>query len=129
MEPKRNIEKQRELEVRLKNYALKVLKLINNLPRNKGNNIYGLQLIRSSSSVGANYAEATCAHTKPDFLHAINISRKEARESVYWLELLQTSNPAYNNSISPILDEGQQIFRIFMSSVKTAKNNTCQIIN
>ena len=123
MEPKRNIEKQRELEIRLKNFALKVLELINSLPKNQGNKIYGLQLIKSSSSIGANYAEATCAHTKPDFLHAINISRKEARESVYWLELLQSSNHQYNNLISPILDEGQQIFRIFMSSVKTAKNN------
>ena len=127
MEPKRNIEKQRELEVRLKNYALKVLKLVDALPKTQGNKIYGTQVIRSSSSVGANYAEATCAHTKLDFLHGMNISRKEARESVYWLELLQSSNPAYNNLISPILDERQQIFKIFMSSVKTAKENN--IIN
>lgn len=122
MNDKRNIDKQRDFEDRLKNYSLKVLELINLLPKNKGNNIYGTQLIRSSSSVGANYAEATCAHTKPDFLHAINISRKEARESVYWLELLQATNPKFNNIIDPVLDEGQQIFKIFMSSVKTAKN-------
>ena len=123
MDGKRNVEKQHELEIRLKNFALNVLELINFLPKNQGNKVYGMQIIRSSSSIGANYAEATCAHTKLDFLHGINISRKEARESVYWLELLQSSNPSYNNLISPILDEGQQIFKIFMSSVKTAKNN------
>lgn len=119
----RNIEKQRDFENRLKKYSINVLDLVNSLPTNQGNRIYGSQLIRSSSSVGANYAEATCAHTKPDFIHAINISRKEARESVYWLELLQETNSKYSGKILPILDEGQQIFKIFMSSVKTAKNN------
>lgn len=123
MDPKRNIEKQREFEIRLKRFALKVLELVSLLPKTQGNKIYGNQLIRSSSSVGANYAEATCAHTKLDFIHAINISRKEARESVYWLELLQSSNQRYNNLLSPVLDESLQIFKIFMSSVKTAKNN------
>lgn len=119
----RNIDKQREMETRLKNYSINVLELVNSLPKNQGNNIYGNQLIRSSSSIGANYAEATCAHTKPDFIHAINISRKEARESVYWLELLYSINPKQINSIEPILNEANQIFKIFMSSVKTAKNN------
>lgn len=119
----RNIERQRELENRLKNYSTSVLELIILLPKNQGNNIYGAQIIRSSSSVGANYAEATCAHTKPDFVHAINISRKEARESVYWLELLFSTNPKYIKEIEPILDEAKQIFKIFTSSVKTAKNN------
>lgn len=111
------------LEARLLDFSINTLGMINQLPKTQGNNVYGLQLIRSSSSVGANYAEATCAHTKLDFLHAMNISRKEARESVYWLELLLATNPKLNNIIYPILDEAKQIFRIFMSSAKTAKNN------
>lgn len=63
---------QRELEKRLKEFALRVLRFVKSLPLTEENRIYGRQVIRSSSSIGANYAEATCAHTKPDFLHDIN---------------------------------------------------------
>ena len=67
----RDIEKQKAFEKRLTNYSINVLDLVNKLPQNQGNKTYGNQLIRSSSSVGANYAEATCAHTRLDFLHAL----------------------------------------------------------
>lgn len=80
--------KQKELEARLKKFALDVLRLVKSLPPTEENKIYGRQVIRSSSSVGANYMEATCAHTRLDFLHDMNKSRKEAKESVYWLELI-----------------------------------------
>lgn len=118
---------QRELEERLKKFSLDVLHVIKQLPLTEENKIYGKQVIRSSSSIGANYAEATCAHTKPDFLHDINKCRKEAKESVYWLTLIDESNSAFHSRIKEVLNESDQIFRIFMSAVKTAKNGRSAI--
>jgi|SRR3989344_2294504 len=119
----KQINKQKEFEERLKQFALRVLKLTKALPKTMENQIYCRQVIRSSSSVGANYAEATCAHTKPDFLHDINKCRKESKESVYWLELLFETNPSFQLKMRDLIGESKQIFKIFMSSVKTAKAN------
>lgn len=115
--------KQKELEERLKKFALRVLNLIRTLPQTEENKIYGKQVIRSSSSIGANYMEASCAHTKLDFLHDINKSRKEAKESVYWLELIFEANPSFQSKMIELIDESKQIYKIFMSSVKTTRNN------
>lgn len=112
-----------ELEQRLKKFAIESVKLINRLPKSESNKVYGKQLIRSSSSIGANYSEAMCAHTRLDFLHDINKSRKEAKESVYWLELLFETNTLFKNEITLLLQEARQLFKIFMSSVKTTKIN------
>ncbi|MDD5568388.1 MAG: four helix bundle protein [Candidatus Omnitrophica bacterium] len=76
------------------------------------------QLIRSSSSVGANYREANDSTTKKDFYHRIGICRREAKESKYWLELLLHSNKNISNSIEPLIDEALQLARIFASIVK-----------
>lgn len=112
-----------QLETRLKNFSFNVLKKVKSLPHTEENKIYGKQVIRSSSSIGANYAEALCAHTKPDFLHDLNKSRKESRETVYWLELISLANPSFQAEIQTLLTEGNEIFKIFMSSVKTMKIN------
>lgn len=117
------VSSQKELEKRLKNFALRVMGLIKSLPKKTENIIYGRQVIRSLSSIGANYAEATCAHTKPDFLHDINKCRKESKESVYWLELIYEANPDYQTRMEDLIDESRQIFKIFASSVKTASRN------
>lgn len=114
---------QDELAKRLKKFSLDVLGSVKDLPKNEENKIYGRQVIRSSSSIGANYAEAACAHTKLDFLHDINKCRKESKETTYWLELIYEVNPLFQARMKPILNEANEIYRIFMSSVKTAKNN------
>lgn len=115
--------KSEELLKRLEIFALRVLKLVKSLPKTTENRIYGKQIIRSSSSVGANYAEAICAHTKPDFLHDLNKSRKEANETIYWLELIYETNPQFQTRMQDLLGESKQILKIFVSSIKTSKNN------
>lgn len=115
---------QREkLEERLKEFSIQVLNAVKTLPYNEENKIYGRQVIRSSSSIGANYAEAIYAHSRQDFLHNINICRKEASETSYWLEMLSTVNRPFQSNLFPLLDESKQILRIFISSVKTTKEN------
>lgn len=115
--------KAEELEERLKNYSLRTLGMIKKLPRTEENRIYGHQLIRSSSSIGANYAEARYAHSMQDFIHTLNICRREANESLYWLGMILAINPHFSNEINDLINEGKQILKIFISSVKTAKNN------
>ncbi|MBU2632233.1 four helix bundle protein [Patescibacteria group bacterium] len=111
------------LQKRLINFAINVLKLIKSLPKTEENRIYGKQIVRSSASIGANYAEALCARTKQDFLHAMNISRKESNETHYWLQLISAVNPSFIDAFPLLLDENKQILKIFTSSIKTGRNN------
>ena len=110
-----------ELKLRLKKFALATLDTIKNLPHTEENKIYGRQVIRSSSSIEANYSEALYAHSRQDFIHAINLCRKEANETLYWLEVIQSANKL--QTMNNLIDENKQILKIFISSVKTAKEN------
>lgn len=78
-----------DLEDRCLRFAKRVGNYINNLPKNQINQINGHQLIRSSGSVGANYIEANECLGKKDFGMRVKISRKEAKESEYWLRLTE----------------------------------------
>ena len=71
------------------------------------------QLMRSGCSVGANYREANDTITKKDFIHKIGISRREAKESKYWYELVKHANKSLANQIDPLIDESLQLARIF----------------
>ena len=71
------------------------------------------QLVRSASSVGANYREAHESISKKDFHHRISICRREAKETWYWLELLLYSNSQLSEKIEPLLDESRQLTKIF----------------
>jgi four helix bundle protein len=107
------------LNERFKKFTLEVVRFVKILPKTEENRIFGKQIIRSSSSVGANYAEAVFAQTKQEFIHCLKISRKEANETLYWLELIQASNPNQQTKIEPLIDECIQILKILISSVKT----------
>lgn len=91
------------------------------LPKTPENDIFFKQIIRSSSSIGANYAEAVFAHSRIEFIHSMNISRKEANETSYWLEVIEKANPTYSKEIDNISNEALSLLKIFVSSIKTAK--------
>jgi len=118
-----DVDQKKILENRLKQFALNIVKVARLLPKTEENKIYTKQLLRSSSSIGANYAEALFAQTRQEFLHCISISRKEANESIYWLDMLYNVNTTFNDQIEMLTDEGKQILKIFISSVKTTKLN------
>ena len=82
------------------------------------------QLIRSCTSIGANYEEARGAESDADFLHKINITLKEARESLFWLKVIQRSNLIQINLLSEIIKEDNKICSIFIASVKTLNRKT-----
>jgi len=72
-------------------------------------------MIRASGSIGANYREPNDALSKKDFNHRIKITRKEAKELSYWLELLKEANPEYREDISKLLTEAVELKKIFSS--------------
>jgi four helix bundle protein len=82
------------------------------------------QIMRSSTSIGGNYAESMFALTKPDFTHCLNICKKETAETLHWLEVLLHLNPKFAKEIDLLKNEGESYLRIFISSVKTAQTNS-----
>jgi len=80
------------------------------------------QLLRSGTSIGANVEEATAAISKKDFAHKMSISSKEARETKYWLRLIQHSQ-IVETDVTELLKQVEELIRILTSIVKTAQNN------
>lgn len=106
--------KQYDLEDRTFAFAKAVRAFLKKLPTTIANIEDGKQLIRSSGSVGANYIEANEALSKKDFVMRIKISRKEAKESIYWLKLIDTKdNSDLNNDRSHLIQEGKELMNIF----------------
>lgn len=81
-----------ELKNRTKEFALRVIKLVNNLPKTQIGKIIGNQLLRSGTSVGANYRSALRARSQADFEYKLGLVEEEADESFYWMELIVESN-------------------------------------
>jgi four helix bundle protein len=104
-----------DLEERTLEFAKQVIRLCKQLPQNVINKELIAQLIRASGSVGANYREANDALSKRDFNHRIKITRKEAKESFYWLELLKEASPEHGEGISKLLTEAVELRKIFSS--------------
>jgi four helix bundle protein len=104
-----------DLEERTLEFAKLVIRVCKQLPQNVINKELIAQLIRASGSVGANYREANDALSKKDFSHRIKITRKEAKESSYWLDLLKETNPEYREEISKLLTESVELKKIFSS--------------
>jgi four helix bundle protein len=117
--------KKYDLEERTLKYATVCIDLCRLLKRDIVNVELIRQLIRASGSVGANYREANNATTKKEFYYRIGISRREAKESKFWLELLLYANQNNIKNIEPIKNESLQLARIFSTIVKNnpEKNN------
>ncbi|MDP2971109.1 MAG: four helix bundle protein [Deltaproteobacteria bacterium] len=106
-----------DLEKRTLEFSKNVIRLCKQLPKNVINNELIGQLIRASGSIGANYREANDALSKKDFKHRIKITRKEAKEAHYWLELLIEANPEFKEKIDILLKEALELKKIFSSIV------------
>ena len=112
----------KELEVRSKRFALSVIELVAKLPRGKVSDIIGYQLLKSGTSIGANYREANRAESHDDFIHKVAICEKEAAETEYWLELALGANLTTPTSSEELLREVRELLAIFVASCRTAKS-------
>lgn len=114
--------KQYDLEERTKAFARRVREFVKKLSRTVGNIEDGKQLIRSSGSIGANYIEANEALSKKDFIMRIKISRKEAKESKYWLELIDLGNNEELEKERQVLaQEATELMMIFSSIMRKSQ--------
>ena len=102
-----------DLERRTFEFSKDLIIVIQTLQRSLYNEPLIKQIIKSGTSIGANYREANGAESKKDFKHKISISLKEARETKYWLELLQVSNPELNQSLNSLHKENCELILIF----------------
>ena len=110
-----------DLKIRTFNYAVSVGKLIIDLPNNAVNKAYLNQLVRCSSSVGANYRAARRAKSDADFINKLKIVEEEADESIYFLELLKEFNSDFRTRILVLINEGTEILKIIVTSINTTR--------
>jgi len=116
----------RDLRMRTKNFALSIIRMYGALPKSSVAQILGKQIVRSGTSVGANYREAFRACSNAEFISKIGDCLKELDETSYWLELLtetfNTNTPQI--SFTDLSDECNQLLAIFTTISKKAKNRT-----
>ena len=108
--------KPEDLKERTKQFALRVLKLVTALPKTLAGKTIGGQLIRSGTSVGANYRAACRARSKLEFIAKIGIVEEEADESAFWMELIIESELLKPKQVEPLLKEGYELTKIMAQS-------------
>lgn len=113
--------KQYDLEDRTLEFGKRIIRMCKALPKNNINFKLIDQIIRSGTSVGANYREANETETKKDFKYRIRISRKEGKETIYWLQLIIEANPEFRKRIELLLEETTELVKIFASILKKCK--------
>lgn len=114
-------DKQRTFEQRTLEFSKRVLNLCKELNKSPHNFNLTDQLSRSACSVGANFREATEAESRADFVHKLCIAKKESKETVYWLELVEAANQNLKTRLSPLKSEAIELLKMLSASVLTAK--------
>ena len=112
-----------EMQKRTKAFAVRVIQLVEGLPRNRTADVIGRQLLRCGTSVGANCRAACRARSPADFIAKMGIVEEEADESVYWLELLVETGMLRDQDVTALSTEASQLVAITVASIKTAKKN------
>ena len=117
---------EQEFKQRTKQLALRVIKLVSSLPKNTVSEVIGKQLIRSGTSVGANYRAACRARSTADLIAKLRIVEEEADECLYWMELIVEAKLVEVTNLRSIMSETNEILAMTVASIKTliAKNPT-----
>jgi four helix bundle protein len=111
-----------DLALRTRNFARRVIRLYVALPKSTVAQVLGKQLLRSGTSVGANYREARRGRSKAEFIAKVGDSLKEADETAYWLELLAEENIIPAGRLEPLLKETNELIAILVTISKRARN-------
>jgi len=112
-----------DLEDRTTEFAKRVIRLCKVLPNNSINYRLTGQAVGSAGSVGANYREANDALGKKDFIHRLRISRKEAKEIIHWLKLIEEANPELKPRMQDLKQEGKELKNILSSIINNSLKN------
>jgi four helix bundle protein len=109
-----------ELKKRTKKFAIEVIRFIDGLRRSASMSVLSKQVIRSATSIGANYRAACCARSKAEFIAKLQIVREESDETQYWLELVRETNG--QSKTDDLLKEASELTAIFTSALKTIRS-------
>lgn len=111
------------LKERTKSFGLRIIKLVDALPKSTSGYAVGKQLIRSGTSVGANYRSALRGRSRAEFIAKLGIVLEEIDESCYWLEIIIESELLPKNKVISLFQEAYELTSIFTTSIKTSKTN------
>jgi len=111
----------KEFKARIYNFILKLVKFIDKLPKDNSSQIFAKQLLRSGTSIGANYIEAQASSSKKDFTNFFHHSLKSANESKFWLAIVRDTEKGDRQETEKLLEELNEIANIFGSSILTLK--------
>ena len=112
---------QNDLRDRTKRFALRIVRVFSALPKTAEAQVLGKQLLRSGTSIGANYREAYRARSKPEFIAKCGDSLREIEETAYWLELLVEADIVSGDKLRPLRDECDELTAIFVTILKRSK--------
>lgn len=117
---------QKDLKQRTKEFSLRIIRLVETLPKGRTADVIGRQLLRSGTSVGSNYRSACRARSNADFISRMGIVEEEADESLFWMELLVEAELMDEQRLQDLMKEADEILAITVSSIKTARKRKGQ---
>jgi four helix bundle protein len=117
---------EQEFKARTKGVALRVIKLTEMLPNRRAPDVLSRQLLRSATSVGANYRAACRSRSTADMISRLSIAEEEADESIYWIELLADAGFVPQKKVAPLGREIEEILRMLVASIKTLRRRPIQ---
>ena len=110
-----------ELRQRTKQFTMRAIRLFRALPRTEEARIIGRQLLRAATSVAANYRAVCRARSRPDFIAKMGVVLEEADESLFWFEMLGDAEIVEKARLVPLMEEAEELIRIFNSSIQTSR--------
>jgi len=113
-----------EFKRRTKNIAGRMMRLVDSIRRSVAADVIGKQLLRSATSIGANYRAACRGKSNADLIHKLSIVEEEADETLYWIELLVEAELVAQKKVSELMKEVDEVVAMTVASIKTLKKTT-----
>jgi four helix bundle protein len=117
------LDQAKQLQDRTKQFAVRIIKSFAKLPSDEAARIIGKQFLRSGTSLAANYRAACRARSAADFISKISVVAEEADETLFWFELLVEAEMVKRNLVEQLMNECNELLKIFSASLATAKRN------
>lgn len=112
------------IHIKSKNFAVRIIRLVQFLQKEKKEHVLSKQLLKSGTSIGANVSESVYAQSKADFISKMSIALKEAAETEYWIDLLEETEYVKVEQVSDLKSELEEILKLLTSIIKTSKKNS-----
>ncbi len=116
------LEKAEAMKLRTKQFAIRVVSVVRQLPRNRGD-VLGKQVLRSGTAAAANYRAVCRSRSQAEFISKMSVVVEEADETVFWLEFLVDTKFVVREKLGPLIEEGNELLAICAASLRTAKQN------